>query len=187
MSLDEAMGRLRELAAEADGHLTAAAVEDDAWCSSNQQLVCAATHELATESFVSVYEESDGRAWFPYSSMIFSEPEPVEMDAQRLVEDLRPVRSSAGKHRAKVSGPPPFERLSRASTHRPEWTTDSPRVYRYLLYDLDGTDQGEAEYAVTINVGETIRTGDGRQLRVIGHIPQGESEKYVGLLTVEPL
>ena len=109
MSLDEAKGRLRQLAAEADGHLAAAAVEDDAWCSRNQQLVCAAAHELATESFVSVDEENDRRAWFPYSFMIFSKPEPVEMDAQRLVEDLRPVMSSAGKHRTKVSGHPPLD------------------------------------------------------------------------------
>jgi hypothetical protein len=101
MSLDEAMGRLRQLAAEADGRLTAAAVEDDAWCSSNQQFVCAAAHELATESFVSVDEENDGRAWFPYGFMTFSEPEPVEMDAQRLVEDLRPVMHSEGKHRTR--------------------------------------------------------------------------------------
>lgn len=186
MSLDEAMSRLRQLAAEAGGHLTAAAVENDAWCSSNQQLVCAATHELATESFVSIDEENDGRAWFPYSFMIFSEPEPVEMDAQRLIEDLRPVTSSAGKHRAKVSGPPPSERLRRASTHRPEGTNDRPRMYRYLLYDAAGGDQGEVAYEVTVDVGETIRTGDGRHLRVIGLIPtQGESEKYVGLLTVE--
>jgi hypothetical protein len=108
MSLDEAIGRLRQLAAEADGHLTAAAVEDDAWCSNNQQTVCAAAHELATESFVSVDEENDRRAWFPYCFMTFSKPEPVEMDAQRLVEDLRPrstTRTHAGK-RAGAESPP---------------------------------------------------------------------------------
>ncbi|MGZ4357770.1 MAG: hypothetical protein ACXVRU_13280 [Gaiellaceae bacterium] len=108
MSLDEATGRLRQLAAEADGHLTAAAVEDDAWCSNNQQTVCAAAHALATESFVSVDEENDRRAWFPYCFMTFRKPGPVEMDAQRLVEDLRPrstTRTYAGK-RAGAESPP---------------------------------------------------------------------------------
>jgi len=38
-------------------------------------------------------------------------------------------------------------------------------LYRYRLYLNDGTEAGEAHYAVNIKPGETIHTGDGRKLR----------------------
>jgi hypothetical protein len=40
-------------------------------------------------------------------------------------------------------------------------------IYRYRLYNLDGSDAGEAHDAVHIEQGETIWTGDGRKLRVV--------------------
>lgn len=39
--------------------------------------------------------------------------------------------------------------------------------YRYKLHELDGSEAGEAHYAVLIEAGETIWTGDGRKLRVV--------------------
>ncbi len=39
-------------------------------------------------------------------------------------------------------------------------------MYRYKLYELDGEEAGEAHYAVLIQPGEIIWTGDGRKLRV---------------------
>ncbi len=71
--MDEATRRLLALAREGGGHLTAAAVENDPWCASNQEVVSAATHALATESSVIVAEDSDTRAWFPYSFMILGD------------------------------------------------------------------------------------------------------------------
>ena len=44
-------------------------------------------------------------------------------------------------------------------------------MYRYRLHTADGSDAGEARYAVLIEPGETIRTGDGRLLRVLDVVP----------------
>ena len=41
-------------------------------------------------------------------------------------------------------------------------------LYRYRLYSADGSFEGEAHYAVPIEPGETIWTGDGRKLLVVG-------------------
>jgi hypothetical protein len=62
-------------------------------------------------------------------------------------------------------------------------------VYRYRLLDADGADKGEAYYALLVEPGETILTGDGRKLRVLDVVPIDEEEgsPYVGLLKVEPL
>ena len=59
--------------------------------------------------------------------------------------------------------------------------------YRYRLYWADGSDAGEAHYAVRIRVGETILTGDGRRLVVndVVDTPEPES-KYAALLMVAP-
>ena len=60
-------------------------------------------------------------------------------------------------------------------------------LYRYRLYSTDGSFEGEAHYAVQIEPGETIWTGDGRNLRVIDVAPIEENPSdYVALLTVEP-
>ena len=57
-------------------------------------------------------------------------------------------------------------------------------LYRYRLHWEDGSDAGEAHYAVNIKPGETIRTGDGRKLRVLELVPVDEDSLYVGLLLV---
>jgi hypothetical protein len=59
-------------------------------------------------------------------------------------------------------------------------------LYRYRLYLEDGTEAGEAHYAVLIRPGETIWMGDGRKLRVVDVAPvEEDSAEYAGLLTVE--
>ena len=59
-------------------------------------------------------------------------------------------------------------------------------MFRYRLYLEDGSDAGEAHYAVMIQPGETIRTGDGRKLRVLDLVPPEENpSECVGLLKVE--
>jgi hypothetical protein len=59
-------------------------------------------------------------------------------------------------------------------------------VYRYRFYDADGDELGEATYAVLIEPGEEIVTGDGRKLRVLDVAPvQEEGAAIVGLLKVE--
>jgi hypothetical protein len=51
-----------------------------------------------------------------------------------------------------------------------------------------GADAGEAHYAVLIEPGETIWTGDGRKLRVVDLVPvEEEGSPFVGFLKVEPL
>jgi hypothetical protein len=58
-------------------------------------------------------------------------------------------------------------------------------LYRYRLYLEDGTEAGEAEYAVRIQPGETIWAGDGRMLRVVDVVSfEEEDSPYVGLLKV---
>ena len=59
-------------------------------------------------------------------------------------------------------------------------------LYRYRLYLEDGSDAGEAHYAVLIQPGETIRASDGRKLRVLDVVPAEENpSEFVGMLTVE--
>lgn len=59
-------------------------------------------------------------------------------------------------------------------------------LYRYRLYLEDGSEAGEAHYAVMILPDETIWTGDGRKLRVLDVVPVDEKDSpYVGLLRVE--
>jgi hypothetical protein len=60
-------------------------------------------------------------------------------------------------------------------------------MFCYRLHLEDGSETGQAEYAVMIQPGETIWTGDGRKLRVLDLVPVEESDSpYVGLLKVEP-
>jgi ribosomal protein L14 len=59
-------------------------------------------------------------------------------------------------------------------------------LYRYRLYLEDGSEAGDAHYAVLIRPGETIRTNDGRRLRVVDVAAvEDAASEYVGLLTVE--
>ena len=59
-------------------------------------------------------------------------------------------------------------------------------IYRYRLYAADGSDAGEAHYAVLIQPGETIHASDGRKLHVlkVGQTDD-EANEYVATLTVE--
>jgi hypothetical protein len=60
-------------------------------------------------------------------------------------------------------------------------------LYRYRLFELDGAECGEAHYAVLIEPGEIIWTGDGRKLRVVDVVPVEEDDSpFVGFLRVEP-
>ncbi len=60
-------------------------------------------------------------------------------------------------------------------------------LYRYRLFDADGSEAGEAHYAVMIEAGETIWTGDGRKLRVVDVVPVMEEDSpFVGFLRVVP-
>ena len=57
--------------------------------------------------------------------------------------------------------------------------------YRYKLHDADGSDAGEAHYAVLAKPGETIITGC-RKLRVLSVVRvEEEDSRYVGMLMVE--
>jgi hypothetical protein len=57
-------------------------------------------------------------------------------------------------------------------------------LYRYRLYLENGSEAGEAHYAVLIQPGETIWTNDGRKLLVVDVAAVEETESpYVGLLT----
>ena len=60
-------------------------------------------------------------------------------------------------------------------------------MFRYKLHWADGSEAGEAEYAVNIKPGELIWIRGNRQVRVVDVAPveDGESE-YVGLLKVVP-
>ena len=61
-------------------------------------------------------------------------------------------------------------------------------MYRYRLFEVDGAKAGEAHYAVLIEAGELIHTGDGRKLRVVDIVGlEEEDSPYVGLLHVEPV
>jgi hypothetical protein len=59
-------------------------------------------------------------------------------------------------------------------------------LFRYRLFGVDGSDQGEAHYAVMVEPGEEVWTGDGRKLLVVGlvTVPE-EASPYVGFLTVQ--
>ena len=59
-------------------------------------------------------------------------------------------------------------------------------LYRYRLYLEDGSDAGEAHYAVRIEAGEIVRTGDGRKFRVVDVTATADaSDDYVGMLRVD--
>ena len=59
---------------------------------------------------------------------------------------------------------------------------------RYQLFDSEGNDQGEADCTAKVGVADKIRSTDGRSLRVVDVVLScfAESDKYVGLLMVEP-
>jgi len=59
-------------------------------------------------------------------------------------------------------------------------------MFKYRLFWPDGSEAGEAAYAVYIQAGETILVGSGRKLRVLDAVPVDEPDsEYVGLLKVQ--
>ncbi len=61
-------------------------------------------------------------------------------------------------------------------------------LYRYRLYFEDGSEAGEAHYAVRIAAGEIVWTGDGRKWRVVEVVPADEENlPSVGFRTVASL
>lgn len=59
-------------------------------------------------------------------------------------------------------------------------------MFRYRMQFADGSDAGEATYAVMIKPGEEVLIGNGRRLLVLDVVPIDEEDsKVVGLLQVE--
>ena len=57
-------------------------------------------------------------------------------------------------------------------------------MFRYRLFEDDGSDAGDIHHATPVEPGETIRATDGRWLRVLDVIRRDESAKYAGFLMV---
>ena len=73
MTYEEATRRLVELARDGGGKVTAAQVEADEDLSSDPATVSAAARALGGGTNVFSYEEDDGRTWFPFAGLVFSE------------------------------------------------------------------------------------------------------------------
>ena len=60
-------------------------------------------------------------------------------------------------------------------------------MYTYRLHLEDGSDAGEATYAVLVKPGEEILVGNGRRFRVVDVVPFEEEDesRFVALLKVE--
>ena len=66
--------------------------------------------------------------------------------------------------------------------------TQNPGYFAYRLFEADGTDIGEADYASTVEPGEAIWTRDGRPVRVLDLVELEEGRSpYAGFLLVAPL
>jgi hypothetical protein len=73
MTYEEAMARLTQLAQEGGGTLTAAQVEADPALAEDKPTVSAAARALGGSTNVFSSDEPDGREWFPFSSLLFTE------------------------------------------------------------------------------------------------------------------
>jgi hypothetical protein len=73
VNYDQAVNRLIQLARGKGGVLSAAEVEGDEELAMHKDLVSAAARALAGSTNVFSSDEPDGRTWFPYSSLLFSE------------------------------------------------------------------------------------------------------------------
>ena len=60
-------------------------------------------------------------------------------------------------------------------------------MYTYAMHYPDGSDAGQATYAVLVKPGEEILVGNGRRFRVLDVVPFDEEDEspFVGLLKVE--
>jgi hypothetical protein len=58
--------------------------------------------------------------------------------------------------------------------------------FRYRLFDVDGSDIGDAAYALIVHPGDVISTLDGRELRVTALVPLDDKQSpYSALLQVQ--
>ena len=73
VTYEEAMARIVALARSNGGTVSAVQVEADEHLSAERELVSAVGRALAGGTNVFSAQESDGREWFPYSSLTFSE------------------------------------------------------------------------------------------------------------------
>jgi hypothetical protein len=73
LKYEEAMNRLVELARENEGTVTAAQVEADPDLAEDVPTVSAAARALGGSTNVFSSDDADGREWFPFSSLWFSE------------------------------------------------------------------------------------------------------------------
>jgi hypothetical protein len=59
-------------------------------------------------------------------------------------------------------------------------------VFRYKIHYADGSEAGDAAYADSVNVGETVMLGPGKTVRVLDVVPVDDPDSaYVALLEVE--
>jgi hypothetical protein len=58
---------------------------------------------------------------------------------------------------------------------------------RYKIHFEDGSEAGEAVYAVHIKPGDVIIAAGTQKVRVLDLVPVEEDSPYVGLLRVEPV
>jgi hypothetical protein len=73
LTYEQAVAKLVALARANGGMLTAAQVEADDSLSREKDLISAAARALAGGTNVFSSEEPDGRKWFPFSTLTFSE------------------------------------------------------------------------------------------------------------------
>jgi hypothetical protein len=73
MTVEQAKQRLLALIDQNDGYVGAAIIEADSELAENREVASAAAHALATEPGIITGEETDGRAWFPYSFLMRTE------------------------------------------------------------------------------------------------------------------
>lgn len=79
MEFERALQRIRELAQQHGGLVTAAQVEADPELSADRNIVSAAGHLLAGSTNVFSVGETDAARgeWFPYPALVFSETPPM--------------------------------------------------------------------------------------------------------------
>lgn len=73
MRYEDTIARLIELARQNGGTVTAQQVEQDAELSADKDQTSAAARALGGSTNVFSSDEPDGREWFPFSSLLFSE------------------------------------------------------------------------------------------------------------------
>jgi hypothetical protein len=73
LTYEDAVARLIELARENGGMVTAVQVEADPELTAHEEIASAAARALGGSTNVFSADEPDGRTWFPFSALIFSE------------------------------------------------------------------------------------------------------------------